>query len=196
MPSLPRWLQPVGTVIATLVAGLLLAGVAAVVYRAVRPPEGGDQARMHWDTKNTTRFDGATAGAVGALVSRGVYPATEPANTPDVVILFAPEDWRSSLRAASLIRPLNAVLLPAGPEAEAEVARLQPRGSELLDGASVVTLEGAPTPEGADLLPLTTADIIRGLLERAGAPPRHVIVVDPDDPSHGAARRALGRLQR
>jgi hypothetical protein len=87
MSSMPRWLQPVGVVVAVLVAGLLLAGVAAVVYRAVQPPEGGEHARTFWDTKNTTRFEGATAGEVGAAVSRAVYPSTEPANTPNVVIL-------------------------------------------------------------------------------------------------------------
>jgi hypothetical protein len=182
MQEIPKWLRPVGVTIATLVAGLLLAGVVAVIYRAVRPPERGEQARMHWDTKNTTRFDGASPGEVAALVSQAVYPATEPANTPDVVILYAPGDWQGGLRAASLIRPLNAVLLPAGPETEAEIARLQPRGSELLGGATVVTLEGTPAPAGAEMLPLTAADVL-GLLERAAAPPRHAIIVDQDDPA-------------
>lgn len=182
MQGIPKWLKPTGVTVAALVAGLLIAGVAAVVYRAVRPPEGYDQARMHWDTKNTTRFDGASPGEVAALVSRAVYPATEPANTPDLVILYAPDDWQAGLRASSLIRPLNAVLLPAGPAAAAEIARLQPRGSDLLGGAAVVALEGAEAPEGAEALPLSSADVL-GLLERAGAPPRHAVVVDPNDPA-------------
>lgn len=182
MQETPKWLRPTGVVVAALVAGLLIAGVTAVIYRAVRPPEGGEQVRLHWDTKNTTRFDGASPGEVAALVSRAVYPATEPANTPDVVILYAPADWQGGLRAASLIRPLNAVLLPAGPEAEAEIARLQPQGSALLDGASVLTLAGAAAPGNAEAL-LVTAGAIVGLLEQAGTPPRHAIVVDPDDPA-------------
>lgn len=182
MRHIPSWLKPAGATVAALIAGLLIAGIAAVIYRAVRPPESADEARMHWDTKNTTRFDGATTGEVGALVSQAVYPATEPANTPDVVILYAPDDWQSGLRAASLLRPLNAVLLPAGPETETEITRLKPAGSASLAGAQVLTVGTVTAPAG---LASQTLDgsAIAGLLEQAGAPAQHVLIVDPNDPA-------------
>lgn len=180
--NLPSWLKPVGAVVAVLLAGLLLAGEAAVPFRATRPPEGYDQSRVHLNTKNTTRFAGDSLGEVAALVAGAVYPATVPANTPDAVILYDPADWQGGLAAAGLLRPLNAVLLPATEAAGAEMDRLAPAGSDALDGVQVLALDQAANPRpGLSELRLSAAEV-PALLERLGAAPRHAILVDPADP--------------
>ena len=74
MPGVPRWMAPAGTAVSVIVIALLLAGMLGVPYRATRPPEGYEQPRAHYNTKNSTRFMGATAGEVAASVSRAVYP--------------------------------------------------------------------------------------------------------------------------
>lgn len=179
----PSWLKPVGVLVAVFAVGLLIAGILGVPYRFVRPPEGYDQPRVHLNTKNTTRFFGADPSTVAALVSRAVYPATEPANTPDVVILYDPADWRSGLVASSLLRPLNAVLLPSGPTTEAEIARVRPAGSAALNSTQILTLGSVAMPVGNYTTRRIEADDVRVLLEQAGAHPLHVIVVDPNDPA-------------
>lgn len=180
--SLPTWFKPLGVTVAVALAALLIAGYAAVAYRGMKGPEGYDQPRMHFNTKNTTRFAGADAAGVAARVSQAVYPATEPANTPDAVILYDPNDWQGGLVAASLLRPLNAVLLPATAEVGTALSRLQPAGSSALGGVRVLMVNDAPPPAGtAGDRQIRPAEIA-GILQQAGAPPRHVIVVDPDDP--------------
>ena len=79
--DIPAWLKPVGVTVAVLVAALLVAAEFAVVYLGIQAPHGYNQSRLHWNTKNTTRFAGGDVAEVAALVSRAVYPATQPETT-------------------------------------------------------------------------------------------------------------------
>lgn len=181
--NLPKWFKILGIVVAVLVVAILIAGALAVPYRSTRPPTGYDQSRVHWNTKNSTRFDGQTLADVAVRVSQAVYPATDPANTPDAVILYSPDNWQGGLAAASLLRPLNAVLLPVTGGLAEELNRLQPAGSDYLDGGQLLLVDDVTAPEGDfSAKSMTTADIA-GLLEQAGAPPQHVIIVDSEDPT-------------
>lgn len=180
--NLPKWLKPVSLVLAVLVVALLVAGAVAVPYRATRPPSGADQPRVHYNTKNSTRFDGNDLATVAGLVGQAVYPATQPVNTPDVVILYNPSNWQAGLSAASLLRPLNAVLLPAVPEIEMELDRLQPGGSEPLGGVQLLLVDDAAQPESNFSSQQISAGDIGDLLAQTGVEPRHAILVDPTDP--------------
>lgn len=62
--NMPTWLKPLGVTVAVLLAALFLAGELGVIYRGVKAPEGYDQSRLHWNTKNTTRFTGTDAADV------------------------------------------------------------------------------------------------------------------------------------
>lgn len=174
--NIPTWLKPLGVAIAILVAALLLAAEFAVAYSGAKAPTGYDQPRLHWNTKNTTRFAGGSADEVAARVARAVYPATEPDNTPSAVVIYDANDWQGGLAAASLIRPLDALLLPAG-AAQAELERVLGAGQE---APRVLALNDAPVPAGVDAEQVANADVPR-LLEAAGASPRHVLVVDAED---------------
>ena len=181
MTSQP-WLKPLGVTVAILLAGLLVAGPFAVIYTGVAAPTGYDQPRVHWNTKNTTRFAGADAAEVAARVARAVYPATEPDNTPSTVILFDPADWQGGLAASSLIRPLDALILPAGPAADAELARLL-AGGAAAGGPRVLLVGEAAAPQGdVPVERISAADVPR-LLTDAGAAPQHAVVVDPEAPA-------------
>lgn len=181
--NITGWLKPVGVVVAVVLAGVLIAGILGVPYRAMKAPQGYDQLRVHFNTKNTTRFTGRDPVEMAALVSRAVYPATAPANTPDVVILYAPDDWQGGLAAASLLRPLNAVLLPATDGTADEVDRLSPTGSDALGGTQVLVMNDVEAPLGGLETRVLASDGVADLLAEVGAAPRHVIVVDPDDPA-------------
>ena len=181
--QVPGWFKTSGVVVVVVVvAALLIAGALAVVYRSTRPPEGYDQSRLHWNTKNSTRFAGSDLATVAARVSRAVYPATQAANRPDVVIVYNPDNWQDGLAAASLLRPLNGVLLPSGPQLEQELDRLQPGGSGPVGGAQLLLAGDAAEPGGGYSAQNITAADVAGLLEQAGAPARHALVVDPADP--------------
>lgn len=183
MMNAPSWLKPIGVAVAVLLVALFLAGELGVVYRGVKAPEGYDQSRLHWNTKNTTRFSGANADDVATQISRAVYPATDATNTPSVVILYDPTDWQGGLAAASLLRPLNAVLLPAGGQTASDLERLQPQGSEALNGAQVLLINDADAPPDTfSSQQVTTADVPE-LLEQLGVPPLHAVIVSPDDPA-------------
>jgi len=169
------WIRPFGIVVALGLAGLLIAGALGAPYRALLPPEDEPQPRVHLQTKNTSRFAGQDAGEVGRAVAAAVYPPGAP---PDVVLLYDPADWLGGLQAAPLLRPLNAVLLPTS--AADAVTDLDPAGSDVLDGASIVTLGSATGPaEAARVDP----GQVRALLESAGRSPRGAVLVDPDDPA-------------
>ncbi|MCA9972104.1 MAG: DUF4396 domain-containing protein, partial [Anaerolineales bacterium] len=165
------WLKPLGVVLAVLMVALLLAGILAVPWRSMRPPEGYDQPRVHFNTKNSTRFSGATAAEVAAAVGRAVYPATSPATTPDAVILYPAERWQEGLQAAALLKPLNALLLPDSISADALAG---------FNAGTLLRVGGAAAPGGGGEA-LDTAGVL-ARLQAAGAPPRHVLVVDADDP--------------
>ena len=176
----PLWVKITGTTVAVLVAAILTAGILAVPYRNIIHPEGSGQERVHLNTKNTTRFTGKDLGEVAAAVSRAVYPATEPANTPDLVILYAPEDWQGGLAAASLLKPLNAVLLPSVGNVQEEIDRLKPGGSRFLGGKKVLAVNKAFAKQSA--LHIGPDDILP-ILEKANAPPLHALMVDERDPA-------------
>lgn len=182
MINMPQWLKPVSVTVAVLAAALLLAGIIAVPYRFTTPPEGYEQPRLHYDTKNSTRFAGADVAGVAARVSQAVYPATDPANTPEVVLLYAPDDWQGGLAATSLLRPFDAILLPATPDIQSELTRLQPAGSATLGGVQALLLNDAPEPGGGLNTRRVRTDEIAGLRGQAGEGPRHVLIVDPNDP--------------
>ena len=74
----PPWLKPLGVAVAVMLAGLIAAGILWVVFASTKPPEGYHQSRLTWQTKNTTRLDGADAGQVAQSVSRALYPAGGP----------------------------------------------------------------------------------------------------------------------
>jgi hypothetical protein len=179
MKSLPTWFRPVAQSVALLIAAILIAGIVAVPVRFLHAPEGYEQPRIFENTKNTTRFGGGTVEAVAARISQAVYPATQPENTPSVVLLFDPKDWKTGLLAASFIKPLNAVLLPAGDAANQEIQRLNPSGSPALDNMKVVRLGSAFGPESAMVL---DANGLNGWWQKLGLQPAHIILVDENDP--------------
>ena len=179
MQNHPTWLKPLAIVVAATIAAVLIGGVLMVPYRSLKAPEGYDQPRAHWNTKNSTRFDGANLEEVASLVSRAVYPATQQENRPALVLLYPLDDWQSGLQAASLLRPLNAILLPATTVVGEEIARLGPTGSESLDGTEVLLLGGVEDPGGFASRPLEPADIAA----LAGDNAQRAIVVDRDDPA-------------
>ncbi|MCL4294624.1 MAG: DUF4396 domain-containing protein [Anaerolineae bacterium] len=180
--NLPTWFKTVSVAVAVLVVALLLAGILAVPYRSMRPPEGYEQPRMHFNTKNSTRFDGANAAEVGALIGRAVYPATAAANTPSVIILYDETDWQGGLAAAPLLRPLNALLLPAGVEANT-LAEFNPTGSDHLGGTQLLLVNEATAPNNSWTAQTITPGDIATLLAEVDAPPRHVLIVNENDPA-------------
>lgn len=182
--QLPKWFKVLATTVAALMVVILLGSALSVPLRWVRPPEptGYDQPRIHFNTKNTTRFLGIKPQEVAAQVARAVYPGTTANNAPNVLIVFDDDNWQAALKGASLIRPLNALLLPASAVSslpdDIEVA-----GSEQMDGAQALLMAGASV-EGDRFTSqeLAAADVAR-LLEDSGAAPQHAIVVDNEDPA-------------
>lgn len=180
--NLPQWLKPAAVVVAILLAAILLAGEVGVAYRGLKDPSGYDQSRLHFNTKNTTRFSGGGAGEVAENVSRAVYPATSDATSPSVVILYEPDDWQGGLAATSLLRPLNAVLLPTGDGLAETLGRLSPAGSDDLGGTQLLLVNDAVAPDG-DFASQTVATAeISGIFDQLGETPLHAIVVDEEDP--------------
>ena len=183
MQKSPEFLKPVGVVLAILVAGILMGGIISVPYRAVQEPSGYSMPRVHLNTKNTTRFDGQTLEEVAALVSQAVYPATSEEFSPDVIFLYDPENWKAGLQAASLLRPLNGLLLPATENAAEEINRLRPSGSQSLGGAQVVLLEGVQAPPGVNGQKFGASQIAELSAGQSGNE-KHAILVNPEDPGN------------
>lgn len=182
MTNIPGWLKPVAVTVAALTVGILLAGMVGAPYRFVQPPHGYDQPRVHFNTKNSTRFYSANTSETAVLVGRAVYPATLPANTPDVIILYQEGDWQGGLAAAALLRPLNALLLPDSVPANALTA-FNPAGRADLGGAQLLLVNDAAAPDNAlAAQAISSADVL-DLLVAVGAPPRHVIIADAGDPA-------------
>lgn len=182
MVGTPPWVRRLGVGIALAVMALLLAAVAAVPLRSLTAPEKGTEGRLHLNTKLTTRLAGADAGQVAASVARAVYPATSAQTAPDLVIAYPPDDWRAGLAAASLIKPLNAVLIPATEDLPDLLAQLRPRGSGALDGARILAVgDGVSAPDGVPSRRVGAGDLPRLRLSVAPAPARAVIV-SADDP--------------
>lgn len=179
---MPGWRRRLGVGVALALLALLLAGVVAVPLRSLTAPEEGTDGRVHLNTKLSTRLAGGEAAAVGEAVARAVYPATSPETVPDLVIAYPTGDWRAGLAAASLVRPLNAVLLPAGADLSQAVARLRPRGASGLGGVQVLVMGGAEVPAGVSARQVDV-DGVTGLRMSLDPAPRRAVVVDRDDPA-------------
>ncbi|MCB8985720.1 MAG: DUF4396 domain-containing protein [Ardenticatenaceae bacterium] len=168
------WLKPLGITAAVLMTALLLAGMIAAPWRSTRPPHGYDQPRIHYNTKNSMRFTGADTVAIAARIAKAVYPATDPATTPDTVILYPADNWRAGLQAASLVKPLNGLLLPDSVPADS----LSPYST-----ATFLLMANAAAPAGSSGQALSASDVVTRLTD-AGAPPQHAILVDENDPAN------------
>lgn len=172
----PSGLKLVAIIVAVLVAGVLVAGVFLVPFRSTRASMGYDQSRLHWNTKNSTRFDGANINEVAELISQAVYPATQPENTPNNIILYTPEDWQAGLLAVSLLRPLDAVLLPASGNIVDEIQRLT-----AVSNVNIIRLNDVALSGDFETESLNTRDILE-LRGEVGNPPENAIIVNPNDP--------------
>jgi len=177
---LPNWFKITAVTLAVLIAGILLGGILAVPYRFVKSPHGYEMSRLHYNTKNSTRFLGDNLEEVSARVSRATYPATSDENAPAVVFLYAYQEWQTGLAVASFLRPLNAILLPATSGVAEEVNRLRPAGSPELNGARVILLNGVQV-DGVSGQEMSVEDLAT-LGGELGAGPRHAILVDVNDP--------------
>lgn len=178
----PSWLRRLGTGVALVVMALLLAGLAAVPLRSLTAPDEGTRGRVHLNTKLTTRFAGADAGQVAAPVARAVYPATSPQTTAEVVVTYPRDDWRAGLAAASLVKPLNAVLVPAAENLSDLLTQLRPRGSSALGGAQVLAVgDGVSVPGGVSSRRMGVGDLAKLRMSISPAP-RRAVVVSADDP--------------
>jgi len=177
---LPKWFKVMAVIGAVMIAGILIGGILSVPYRFVKSPHGYEMPRVHYNTKNTTRFFGDNLNEVAARISQAVYPATSEADTPAVIFVYDPQEWQTGLAAASLLRPLNAILLPATAGTADEINRLRPAGSPAVNGARVVLLDGVQV-EGGSGQEMDLADILALRLE-LGEGPRHALLVDPNDP--------------
>ncbi len=180
MKSNSSGLRTTAGIIALLLAAILIAGIFGVPFRATRPPSSKDQPRAHLNTKNSTRFEAATPTELASLVSRAVYPAVDETNRPGAVLLYDPNNWQAGLAATSLLRPMQAVLLPAGEGVAEQIQGLQPSGGSGLE-ANVFLLDGLEAPDGVSGNDLALADI-PAMLTQLEAEPRNVILVDRDNP--------------
>jgi hypothetical protein len=136
-----------------LVLGLCIAVVLLrIAARALGQGEPSDQTnRVTWDLKNATRVGGSTDEETALHALQIAFPATQPDNTPCVVIETA-DDWRLALAAAPLIaRPSNAAVLAGtlGNRTEnlaREVSRLLAGRSPSSPSSCANAPEGLPLP--------------------------------------------------
>lgn len=182
--KVPPWFKTLATIFAGLMVVVLLGAALSVAWRWVRAPEpeGYEQPRVHFNTKNTTRFAGSNLAETASLVAQAVYPGTTDANAPDLVIFYEDADWRAGLAASSLVRPLNALLLPAS-AATALADDFVVKGSDQFGGAQGLLVDGAAIGEGRFTTQNIAAADIADILEESGAAPQHAIIVDAEDPA-------------
>lgn len=181
MAHQPKWLTPFAVIVAILIVAVLLAGILLVPLTSVSRPSGYDQSRLHWNTKNTTRFTGADLGEIATRVSNAVYPATQTETTPDLVMLYTAEDWQVGLLAAPLLKPFNAMLLPLTDGVNEEIERLSPAGSDALNGVQVLLLGGAALDTDLNIA-TRTGDELLTLRSGLDDTPDHAILVNPNEP--------------
>ena len=147
-------------------------------------------------TKNTTRVASADAATIAAGVALAVHPSATAATRPAAVTLVDPTDWAEAISAAQLAgEGVHApVLFSAGDELPAvtrgAMARLRPRGIELLGGAQVVRVGTAAGAGGLRETrveaagPAATAREIDALHARATGRVSDSVVVAPlDEPA-------------
>jgi hypothetical protein len=106
-------------------------------------------------TTNTVRVAGRDAVEDAAGVASAVFPATGDRDRPDAVVLVDHADWRGGVAASVLAGgEIGApILLSDGDELPAvsagTLARLDPSGAELAEGAEVIRIgAGVARPEG------------------------------------------------
>jgi hypothetical protein len=141
-------------------------------------------------TTNTVRVAGRDAVEDAAGVASAVFPATGDSDRPDAVVLVDRSDWRGGIAASVLAGgEIGApILLADGDELPAvssgTLARLDPAGAELAEGAEVIRIgaevarpEGRRTTEIAGKNPFSLAAAIdRFSSAAAGEPSPNVVV--------------------
>jgi ell wall binding domain 2 (CWB2) len=144
-------------------------------------------------TKNTTRVAGADPVADAAGVARAVYPARTDESSPRAVVVVEQDDWRTAISAAQLMsRPLQAPILFSDggelPEASAEaLEELAPSGADELDGAEVIRIGDAASPDGHEVRDVegeSSASLAREidrLQSAAAGEPADAVLVAPAD---------------
>ena len=70
-------IQTIASVIAWLIAGILIAGILDMPFRASRPPADEPQPRAHLNTQNSTRFSGQTTDETVLRISQAAYTAVD-----------------------------------------------------------------------------------------------------------------------
>ena len=163
---------------------LLLGAALSVPWRWVRPPEpsGFDQPRAHFNTKNSTRFLASDLATTADLVARAVYPGTTAENSPSLLLFYDDDNWQAGLKSASLLRPLNALLLPSS-AAAALPDDFDVSGSEQFGGAQALLIDDANIGDSRFSSETISSADVQQLLQDNGANPQHAVVVDPDDPA-------------
>lgn len=179
--KLPRWFKIMAIALAGLMVVILLGAALSAPWRWMQPDSGGDQPRAHYNTKNTTRLAGDTPGEIAARVAQAVYPGTTPENSADLLLVYDDENWQAGLAAAPLVRPLNALLLPASAVA-ALPEDFAVNGSDSVGGAQALLLDGATVDDKRFAGEGLALDDIPSLLEESGVAPTHAILVDEADP--------------
>ncbi len=181
--QLPHWFKIMATALAGLMVVILLGAALSVPWRWMAPPQprGFDQPRAHFNSKNATRFLGSNLTETAGLVARAVYPGTTDANAPSVIIFYDDDNWQAGLQSASLVRPLNALLLPTS-AASALPDDFQVSGSEQFGGAQALLADDATLDDGRFSTQALALTDIADVLRESGAAPQHAIVVDAEDP--------------
>lgn len=179
MMSSPAWLRWTSSVVAALLAFVLVLGPLRVLYENQRPPVAPVQRRLGWTLKNAVRLDGATPALVGVAASQARFPA--PAvRTAGAAVIVPVNDPALALATAPLAAPpVSAALFAVAPgdanAVRAEVARL---------GVSRVIVAGdaIARPPGGTALPADPAAAaisVAGIIAAArGGPPERVVLVD------------------
>ena len=179
---IPGWFKVMAVALAGLMVTVLLGAALSVPIRWIQgeEPSGYEQPRAHYNTKNSTRFDGANLAETAGSVARAVYPGTTGTNAPDVVIFYDDADWQAGLAATSLLRPLNGLLLPASAAASLP-EDFSAGGSERFGGAQALLVDGATIDDGRFSTQEIASAGIGPLLEEDAAAPQHAILVDEAD---------------
>lgn len=179
MTSEPRWLRTSASLIALVLATVLVAGPLWVLWTNQRPPTAPQQQRLSWNLKTSSRLNGDTPGQLAVAANRARFP--DPARRgPGAVVIVGGDDPAFALAAAALAAPpLNGALLPTtGVDTgvvQRELARLRaPRVLALGD------VPGAESLGGADPV-LAAAEVARLVTASRGAPPVRVLLADVEE---------------
>jgi hypothetical protein len=178
--NLPRWFKILAVALAGLMVVILLGAALSAPWRWMQPDTRGERPRAHYNTKNTTRFAGDGLAETAARAAQAVYPGTSADNAPDLLLVFDDENWQAGLAASSLLRPLNALLLPAS-AVEALPDDFAINGSAAVGGLQALLLDGAEVDGARFTADELAAAEIPSLLAENDAAPLHAILVDEAD---------------